>query len=63
MSNPLKTQITEDLQKAKEEGKLRSERIREIVKSAVYQASSEVKEGSGEIRVLVKEAVSIVIEN
>lgn len=63
MSTPLKTQITEDLQKAKEEGKLRSERIREIVKSAVAQASSEVKEGSGEIRVLVKEAVSTVIEN
>lgn len=63
MSTPLKTQITEDLQKAKEEGKVRSERIREIVQSAVSQASSEVKEGSGEIRLLIKESVSTVIEN
>jgi gas vesicle protein len=63
MSNPLKTQITEDLQKAKEEGKLRSERIREIVQSAVAQATSEIKEGSSEIRLIVKEAVSTVIDN
>lgn len=63
MTTPLKTQITEDLQKAKEEGKVRSERIREIVQSAVSQASSEVKEGSGEIRFLIKEAVATVIEN
>lgn len=63
MSTPIKTQITEELQKAKEEGKVRSEKIREIVKSAVSQATSEVKEGSGEIRNIIKEAVSTVIDN
>jgi chromosome segregation ATPase len=63
MTNPLKTQITEDLEKAKSEGKLRADRIREIVQSAVSQATSEVKEGSGEIRSIVKEAVSTVIDN
>lgn len=63
MSNPLKTQITTDIQKAKEEGKLRSERIREIVQSAVANATSELKEGSSEIRLIVKDAVSTVIEN
>jgi hypothetical protein len=63
MNNPLKTQITEDLQKAKEEGKVRSERIREIVKAAVAQATSELKEGSGEMRIIIKEAVSTVIDN
>lgn len=63
MSNPLKTQITADLQKAKEEGKLRSERIREIVQAAVAQATSEIKEGSSEIRLIVKDAVSTVIDN
>lgn len=63
MNNPLKTQITEELQKAKEEGKVRSERIREIVKSAVSQATSELKEGSGEIRLIIKDAVSTVIDN
>ncbi len=63
MTNPLKTQITEDLEKAKSEGKLRSERIREIVQVAVSQATSELKEGSGEIRSIVKDAVSTVVEN
>lgn len=63
MNNPIKTQITEELQKAKAEGKIRSERIREIVKAAVSQATSELKEGSGEIRSIIKEAVSTVIDN
>ena len=63
MNNPIKTQITEELQKAKEEGKVRSERIREIVKAAVSQATDELKEGSGEIRLIIKEAVSTVIDN
>lgn len=63
MTNPLKTQITEDLEKAKSEGKLRADRIREIVQSAVSQATSELKEGSGEIRLVVKDAVDTVIEN
>lgn len=61
--NSVKNKIAEDLQKAKTEGQLRTERIREIVKLAVSQAVSEIKEGSGEIRLIVKEAVSTVIEN
>ena len=63
MSNSIKTQITSDLQKAKDEGKLRTERVREIVQSAVAQAASEFKEGSSEIRLIVKDAVSAVIES
>jgi gas vesicle protein len=63
MSEPLKTKIADDLQKAKEEGKLRTERIREIVQSAVSQATAELKEGSGELRSIVKVAVSTVIES
>ncbi len=59
----IKEQITTDLQQAQEEGKLRSERIREIVQAAVSQATSEIKEGSTEIRLIVKEAVSTVIDN
>jgi ABC-type transporter Mla subunit MlaD len=63
MPESIKTKITADLEKAKEEGKLRSERIREIVQSAVSQATSEFKGGSTEIRSIVKDAVSTVIEN
>lgn len=63
MPNSIKTKIADDLQKAGEEGKVRSARIREIVQSAVSQASTEFKEGSDEIRLIIKEAVSTVIEN
>ncbi len=63
MPNSIKTKITDDLQKAKEEGKLRSEKIREIVQTAVAQGVTEFKEGSGEIRSIIKDAVSTVIDN
>src|ERR687886_699971 len=63
MPDSIKTQITNDLQKAKEEGKLRAERIREIVQSAVSQSASEFKEGSSEIRLTIKEAISTVIDS
>ena len=61
MSNPSKDKIVADLQKAKEEGQLRSEKIREIVRSALSQAALEVKEGSSEVRGLVKDAVGATI--
>jgi hypothetical protein len=61
--NSIKSKINNDLQKAQEEGKLRAERIREIVQSAVSQTTSEFKEGSTEIRATVKEAISTVIES
>jgi hypothetical protein len=63
MSNSVKERITTDLQQVKEKGSVRAERIREIVKTAVSEAMIEFKEGSGEIRQLVKDAVSAVIDN
>lgn len=63
MADSIKTKIAADLEKAREEGKLRSDRIREIVQSAVSQATLELKEGSTEIRSVVRDAVSTVIEN
>jgi hypothetical protein len=62
MSNLLKDQIKTDLDKAKEEGTLRAERIRDIVQVAVSQAVSEIKAGSSEIRSVAKDAISAVIE-
>lgn len=61
MAIDVKERIAEDLQKAKQEGGLRSDRIREIVKTAVAQAVGELKEGSGEIRTIAKDAVFAVI--
>ena len=59
----IKEQIQLDLHQAKEKGQLKAERIREIVKSAVSQVGSEFKEGSHELRNLVNDAVSTVVDN
>lgn len=57
-----KEKLIADLQKVKEQGKVRTERIKDIIRSAVAEAASEFKEGSQEVRSLVKEAVSAVID-
>jgi hypothetical protein len=63
MASNIKEQIKADLDLAKETGQQRVERVREIVKNAVLQVGSELKEGSSDFRILVREAVSAVIEN
>jgi len=62
MAIDVKERIATDLQKAKQEGSLRSDRIREIVKSAVAQSLGEIKAGSGEIRTIARDAISAVID-
>lgn len=62
MSQVIKERIAADLQKAKAEGSLRTDRIREIVKEAVAQAVTEVKAGSGEIRGIAGSAIAAVID-
>lgn len=62
MSESVKENITTDLQKAKAEGKMRVERIQGIVRDAFSQTMTEVKEGSGEIRAIVKETLSKTLE-
>ncbi len=61
MSNLVKDKIKINLVKAKSQGKIRSEHIREIVTDAVAQTIAELKEGSGEIGLIVKDAISTVI--
>lgn len=51
-----------DLRKAQQEGQLRTERIREIIRDAMSQATGEVKQGSSEIRLLAKEVFAVVVE-
>ncbi|HEY9598224.1 MAG TPA: hypothetical protein V6D33_11200 [Cyanophyceae cyanobacterium] len=62
MSEPVKESISVELQKAKSEGKTRTERIQGIVRDAFSQILAEVKEGSGEIKLIVKDAVSENLE-
>ncbi len=61
MSNLVKQKITTNLDRAKSQGKIRTEHIREIVKDAVSQTVAELKEGSDEIGLIAKEAISTVI--
>ncbi|PSF37998.1 histidine kinase [Aphanothece hegewaldii CCALA 016] len=63
MANTTKEEITEALEKAKAEGKLRTEKIREIIQNAVAQAKLEVKEGSSEVKTLVTDSLSAVIDS
>jgi hypothetical protein len=63
MADNIKEQIKADLELAKQTGQLRVERVREIVKSAVSGVAGEFKEGSRDLRILVREAVAAVAEN
>jgi len=59
----IRERITTDINQAKEVGQLRAERIREIVQSTVFEVASELKSGSSDIRLIVKDAVSAAIGN
>jgi len=62
MATLIKEKITADLQKAKAEGGLRVEKIREIFKTAVAQSIAEVKDGSGGVRAIAKDSMASVID-
>jgi metal-responsive CopG/Arc/MetJ family transcriptional regulator len=62
MSNSLRDKLLADLDQADREGKVRAERVREIVRDAVSQAAAEVQEGSSEIRTITKDAIATVAE-
>ncbi len=62
MSNSTKEKIISNLQQARQTGELKSEKIKEIIRTAIAEAVSEVKEGREETSNLVKDAVSAVVE-
>ncbi len=59
----IKERITKDLEQVKEKGTVRTQKIREIVQSAVSDAVSEIKDGSVEVRTIAQDAVTAVIEH
>ncbi len=61
MADSVKDKVAEDLKLAKDAGKVQSDRVREIIATAVAQVRQELKQGSGEIRPLVKEAFTAAI--
>ena len=62
MEESRKDKIVTNLKQAKETGQLKTENIKEIVRNAISEAVSEVKEGRSEISNLIKDAVSAVTE-
>ncbi|PSB23980.1 histidine kinase [Stenomitos frigidus] len=61
MSTPVKDKLSTELKQVKEVGKLRSDRIRAILRAAVSQVTAEFKEGSGDFRSIVKDVFSSAI--
>jgi hypothetical protein len=62
MPSSFKERITSDLEKAKSEGRTRSEHIREIFRTAISQAMGEIKAGSNEIQDVVRDAIAALLE-
>jgi len=63
MSESTRPKININLDKVKGTGKLRVENIREIARDAVSQMIAELKEGSGEMGLLIKEAISTMLSD
>ncbi len=61
MSKPIKDRITENLEQAKGEGKLRSENIRELLTDAASLTVAELKEGTAHMREILKDAIAAVV--
>jgi hypothetical protein len=62
MANHLQEQITVALDKVKEKGKNRTDKIKDIIQTAISESSTEMKSGSEEMRSIAQEAIAIVIE-
>lgn len=63
MSQSERERILSELEAAKNEGKLRSSRVREIVQQAFLEAIAELKEGSVEIRDIVRRTLADVMNS
>ncbi|WP_421657666.1 hypothetical protein [Leptothermofonsia sp. ETS-13] len=58
----VKDRIVTEFEKVKNQERMRAERVQEIVREAFSQAVFEVKEGSGEIRAIAQNAISVTVE-
>jgi hypothetical protein len=63
MSYSWSDQIKEDLHRAKSEGQLRSHRVQEIVRTAMTAAMAEVRSGAQEIKPVLQDVVSSVLDS
>lgn len=63
MSYSWSEQIKHDLKKAKSEGQLRSQRVQEIVRAAMTEAMAEVRSGTREVKPVLQDVVSSVLDS
>jgi hypothetical protein len=61
MSKQIKDRITDNLEQVKDESKLRSENIRELLSDAASLTVAELKEGTVQMRSILKDALAAVI--
>ena len=61
MSKPVKDRINDNLDRVKDEGKLRSENIRGLLSDAASLTVSELKEGTEQMRSILKDAIAAVV--
>ena len=61
MSKPVKDRITDNLDRVKDEGKLRSENILGLLSDAASLTVSELKEGTEQMRSILKDAIAAVV--
>lgn len=62
MEESRKEKIISNLQQAKQTGQLKTESIKDIVRKAVLETTSEVKEGRTEITKSIQDAIAAVVE-
>ncbi len=62
MNESRKDKIINNLRQAKQTGELKTETIKDIVRTAISEAASEVKEGREEISSLIRDAIAAVVE-
>ena len=61
MSNQIKEHLSENIERAKEEGQLRSENIRSLLSEVAELTTAEIKEGTDRMKAIVKEAIESVL--
>jgi hypothetical protein len=63
MKTPVKERLKTELDQVKEDGKLRAERISDILKAAASMTFEEIKEGSAELNVLTRKSLAEMLED
>ncbi|MCD6212197.1 MAG: hypothetical protein J7J02_04355, partial [Sulfurovum sp.] len=62
MLDTMKKEISKDIKKANETGKMTPQKIKTVIENAVFKATQSAKDGATEINTIAKEAVTIAVK-